>query len=190
MAARTMESSMVWSLIRSNARLKSDGLPLFHADHGNLATGGGAAGQLGVTAIGAGRKAMWGQRAFGSSDADDFLQIEPDRLLVPPALEVLALQFAATVTPGTDGAVNPFKSSLTPAVIPNLGAAVPGGSDTAWYLVSSDLPPIAHAYLEGYAAPTVQTIEGMNPDMVVMNARHIFGAAVTEHRGIYKVAGA
>ncbi|SCY61653.1 head maturation protease, ClpP-related [Paracoccus tibetensis] len=189
MAARTMEASMVWSLIRSNARLKSDGLPLFHADHGNLGTGGGAAGTIGIAAVGAARKAMWGQRAYGSRDRDDFLQIEPDRLIVPPALELLALQFATTITPGTDANVNPYKSTLTPAVIPNLGAEA-GGSDTAWYLFSSDLPPIAHAYLEGYAAPTVQTIEGMNPDLVKMDARHIFGAAVVDYRGAYKVNGA
>lgn len=188
MAARTMESQMIWSLIRANARLKSDDTPLFHADHRNLSTGTGAAVQLGAAAVGAARKAMWGQRAFGSTDRDDFLQIEPDRLIVPPALEMAALQFTAAVTANSDGAVNPFKSTLTPAVVPNLGAEA-GGSDAAWYLVSSDLPPIAHAYLEGYAAPTVQTIEGMNPDMVVMNARHIFGAAVVDHRGIHKVGG-
>lgn len=181
MAARTMENSMVWALMRANARLKSDGKALFHADHGNL----GTAGAISAQTVAAARKAMWEQRAFGSKDGDDFLQIEPDRLIVPPALELVALQFAQSTTPAEDGKVNPFKSSLQPSVVPNLGAAA-GGSDTAWYLVSSDLPPIAHAYLEGYNAPTVQTIEGMNPDAVVMNARHIFGAAAVEYRGAYK----
>ncbi|AGT07901.1 head maturation protease, ClpP-related [Paracoccus aminophilus] len=185
MAARTMENSMVWALIRANARLKSDGKALFHADHGNL----GTAGAISAQTVAAARKAMWEQRAFGSKDSDDFLQIEPDRLIVPPALELVALQFAQSTTPAEDGKVNPFKSSLQPSVVPNLGAAA-GGSDTAWYLVSSDLPPIAHAYLEGYNAPTVQTIEGMNPDAVVMNARHIFGAAAVEHRGAYRTPGA
>ncbi|MCG6111322.1 MAG: Clp protease ClpP [Paracoccus sp.] len=186
MAARTMENSMVWSLIRANAALKSDGKALFHVDHGNLA---GTNAAITAAAVAAARKAMWEQRAFGTADKDDFLQVEPDRLIVPPALELVALQFATLTTPATDGTTNPYKASLTPAVVPNLGAAA-GGSDTAWYLISSDLPPIAHAYLEGYSAPTVQTIEGMNPDAVVMNARHIFGAAVVEHRGSFKNAGA
>lgn len=185
MAARTMENSMVWSLIRDNAKLKSDAKALYHTDHKNLAA---AAAAISIASVGAGRKAMWEQRAFGVTDKDDFMQVEPDRLIVPPALEVVALQFAAGTTPSEDGKTNPFKSSLTPAVVPNLGT-VAGGSDTAWYLVSSDLPPIVHAYLDGYAAPTVQTIEGMNPDAVVMNARHIFGAAATEFRGTYKNAG-
>jgi len=186
MAARVMESSMVWTLVRSNAVLKSDGKALFHVDHKNLA---GSAGAISVATVGAGRKAMWEQTAFGSKDKDDFLQVEPNLLVVPPALEVTALQFATATTPATDANANPFKGTLRPVTVPNLGAAA-GGSDTAWYLVSEDLPPISVAYLEGYEAPTVQTIEGMNPDKVTMNARHIFGAAASESRGAYKNAGA
>ena len=188
MAARSMENSMVWALIRENAALKSDNTALFHASHGNLGSGAAAA-PISATSIAAARKAMWEQRVFGSKDKDDFMQVEPDRLIVPPALELLALQFKLNTVPATDGSVNPYKSSLEPSVVPNLGAAA-GGSDTAWYLISSDLPPIAHAYLEGYNAPTVQTIEGMNPDAVTMNARHIFGAAAVEYKGSYKNNGA
>lgn len=184
MAARTMENSMVWALIRTNARLKSDNKALFHADHGNL----GAAAAISAASVAVARRSMWEQRAFGTSDKDDFMQVEPNRLIVPPALELVALQFTTVTTPASDGETNPYKSTLQPAVVPNLGAAA-GGSDSAWYLVSSDLPPVAHAYLEGYSAPTVQTIEGMNPDAVTMNARHIFGAALAEYRGTYKNPG-
>ncbi|MBL3572054.1 ATP-dependent Clp protease proteolytic subunit, partial [Rhodovulum visakhapatnamense] len=185
MAARVMESKMVWGLIRTNAKTKSDGKALFHADHRNLAA---AAGPISVETIGAARKAMWEQTAFGSKDAEDFLQVVADRLIVPPALETVALQFTTATTPVKDAEANPYKGTLTPAVVPNLGAAA-GGSDTAWYLISSDLPPVSVAWLDGYESPTVQTIEGMNPDKVTMNARHIFGAAATEHRGAYRNAG-
>ncbi|WP_406736345.1 head maturation protease, ClpP-related [Thioclava sp. GXIMD4215] len=184
-AARLMEASMVWTLFRTNAKLKSDGKTLFHADHGNLAA---QAAAISVTSVAAARKAMWEQRAFGSKDSDDFLSIEPDRLIVPPALELPAMQFAAAITPAKNADANPFSNSLTPSTVGNLGAAA-GGSDTAWYLVSSDMPPIQHAYLEGYEAPTVETLDGMNPDVVTMNARHIFGAAAVEYRGVYKNAG-
>ncbi|MBL3580217.1 head maturation protease, ClpP-related [Rhodovulum visakhapatnamense] len=184
--ARRMENDMVWALIRTNAKTKSDGKALFHADHKNLAA---AAGPISVATVGAARKAMWEQTAFGSKDAEDFLQVTPDRLIVPPALETAALQFATATTPVKDAETNPFKGTLTPFVVPNLGTSVSGGSDSAWYLVSSDLPPISVAYLDGYESPTVQTIEGMNPDKVTMNARHIFGAAPTEFRGAYRNAG-
>ncbi|NVK57320.1 MAG: Clp protease ClpP [Alteromonadaceae bacterium] len=186
MASRVMEASMVWSLMRTNAKLKSDGKALFHADHKNLAA---AAAAISVASVGLGRKALWEQTAYGSKDADDFLMVEPNLLIVPPALEVTALQFATATTPGKDADANPYKGTLRPVTIPNLGTAA-GGSDTSWYLVSEDLPPISVAYLEGYEAPTVQTIEGMNPDKVTMNARHIFGAAASEFRGAYKNAGA
>ncbi|BAQ67838.1 Clp protease [Rhodovulum sulfidophilum] len=185
MAARVMESSMVWGLIRTNAKTKSDGKALFHADHRNLAA---AAGPISVETIGAARKAMWEQTAFGSKDAEDFLQVVADRLIVPPALETVALQFTTATTPVKDAETNPYKGTLTPSVVPNLGAAA-GGSDAAWYLISSDLPPVSVAWLDGYESPTVQTIEGMNPDKVTMNARHIFGVAATEHRGAYRNPG-
>nr|WP_237401007.1 hypothetical protein [Rhodovulum sulfidophilum] len=68
MTARVMESSMVWGLIRTNAKTKSDGKALFHAEHRNLAA---AAGPISVETIGAARKAMWEQTAFGSKDAED-----------------------------------------------------------------------------------------------------------------------
>ena len=48
---------------------------------------------------------------------------------------------------------------------------------------------MTHAYLEGYDAPTVMTVDGMNPDQVTMNARHIFGAANTEFRGAFRNPG-
>lgn len=185
MAARVMENSMVWGLIRTNAALKSDSTALFHASHKNLASSGSA---ISVASVGAARKAMWEQTAFGSKDADDFLQIVPDQLIVPPALEVAAMQFSVSTTPAKDTDANPFKNSLTPFTVPHLGASA-GGSDTAWYAISSDLPPIAVAYLDGYESPTVQTIEGMNPDKVTMQARHIFGAAPDDFRGSFKNPG-
>ncbi|NEX45190.1 Clp protease ClpP [Pseudotabrizicola algicola] len=187
-AARNMESSMVWTIIRTNAVLKSDSKALFHADHGNLAASGAV---ISVTTVGAGRAAMWQQKALGrKSTDDDFLMIEADRLIVPPALELAALQFVNATTPNSDGSTNPYKTTLTPVVVPHIGAAALGGSNTAWYLVSSALPPVQHAYLEGYEAPSVVTVEGMNPDVVTMNARHIFGAAPSEYRGAWKNPGA
>lgn len=187
MAARMMEASMVWSLIRTNAVLKSDSKALFHADHNNLNAGGAAV--ISVDSVGAARKAMWEQRAFGSKDKDDFMNLSPNLLLGPPALEIKMGQFVRPTTPAKDSDGNPYKDTLTPHAIPHLGAEA-GGSDTAWYLVSSDLPPVSVARLEGYETPTVQTLEGMNPDLVKMNARHMFGAANTEFRGAQKNNGA
>lgn len=187
LSARVMEASMVWGLIRTNAQLKSDSTALFHANHGNVA---GSGGVISVATIGAGRAAMWKQKAYASKDGDDFLMISPDRLIVPPALETVAQQYVtSSFIPAKNADVNPWAQTLTPHTVPHLDASA-GGSDAAWYLVSSDLPPISVAYLDGYEAPTVRTVEGMNPDKVTITARHIFGAAATEFRGAYKNAGA
>lgn len=185
-AARTMESSMVWSLIRTNATLRSDSLALFHATHGNLAASGAA---ISVTTISAARKAMMEMRTFGSKDPDDFMVAEAELLLVPPVLETTALRFTSEIVPAKQDDVNPYRSRFAAHAVPNLGAAA-GGSDTAWYLIDPNLPPIQHAYLEGYEAPRIETVEGMNPDVVRMNARHIFGAAAVEFRGAYRNPGA
>ncbi|CUH66820.1 ATP-dependent Clp protease proteolytic subunit [Thalassovita gelatinovora] len=177
--ASTLESKIMWELIRSNATI--NGTAFFHADHGNL----GGAGGITVANVGKGRKAMWEQRPFGSKDKDDFLEIEPDLLYVPPELETSALQFVAEAVPTKLDDANPFRRTLTPVTEARLGAAA-GGSDTRWYLFSSDLPPMVHAYLQGYEAPTVTTKEGLNPDAVVMDARHIFGGALDEPKGAYR----
>lgn len=185
-AAATLEASIVWGAIRTNAKT-GDGKALFHADHKNTAT----AGAISVASVGAGRKLMWEQRPEGvaASDKDAFIQVSPDLLYVPPALEVDALQFVTAVAATKGADVNPFGSTLTPVVEPSLGTSA-GGSDAAWYLFSSDLPVMEHAYLDGFEVPTVVTKDGMNPDGVNMVARHIFGAAPTEWRGVVKNAGA
>jgi ATP-dependent protease ClpP protease subunit len=179
LSATTLESKIMWSLIRSNAAI--NGKAMFHADHGNL----GAAGGIDVANVGKGRKAMWGQRPAGSKDKDAFIEVTPDLLYVPAALETAAMQFVATSVPTKAADTNPFAGTLTPVTEPRLGAEA-GGSDAYWYLFSSDLPPLEHAYLDGYEAPTVQSKEGMNPDGVNMVARHIFGGAASEFRGAYR----
>jgi hypothetical protein len=186
-SARTMENSMVWSLIRDNAVLKSDNTALYHtATHKNLAASGTV---ISETSIALARRAMWEQTAFGSKDKDDFLELTPDLLIYPPAQELKAFQFTAATVPVTDATTNPFKATLRPITVPQLGASA-GGSDTAWYVFSSALPTVSVAYLQGYEAPTVSTTDGMNPDKVSMTARHFFGVAATEFRGTYKNPGA
>jgi hypothetical protein len=178
--AGNLEAKVMWDIIRDNAKT-GDGKALFHADHKNL----GAAGAISPATVAAGRKAMFEQRAAGAKDKDDFIQVVPDLLYVPSALEMAALQFTSPITPGKSDDANPFASSLTPVQEPRLGASA-GGSDSRWYLFSSQMPVLEHAYLDGYEAPTIVTKEGMNPDGVNMLARHIFGGAATEFRGAYR----
>lgn len=187
--ALNLESRVAWAIINANANL-SDGVALFAtaATRKNLASSGGV---ISATTVGAGRKAMWEQRPKGAkASGDDFISAVPDLLVVPPALELAALQFVTATIPDQDGNTNPFKASLRPLVEPRLGAAVTGGSNTAWYLFDSSLPVLEHAFLQGYEAPMVQAMDETDPRGVKMVAEHIFGAAAVEFRGSYKNPGA
>ena len=185
-AARIMENSMVWSLFRNTGtKLKSDNTALFHADHGNLAA---AAAGISVASVGAGYTALGKMRAFGSKDGDDFIAVQPTLLLGAPARHTEIMQFTADTQPTNDGEVNPYKT-LRGRSVANLSADA-GGSDDAWYLIDEDLPPIECAHLDGYENPVIETIDGINPRVIQMNAEHIFGAAAIEYRGSYKNPGA
>ena len=187
-AASQKEAATVWGIIRSNAVMKSDSKALFHADHGNLASGGANVGAPSIDLVGKAYAAMLQQRAVGETAVEEFIGIQPNLLIVPPVLHTVAAQFVTTTTPAEDGKTNPYKF-LDPITEPLLGAAA-GGSDTAWYLVDENEPPVEHAYLEGYEQPTIVADEGMSPDVVTMTARHIFGAAPAEFRGAWKNPGA
>ena len=187
-AASQKEAATVWGIIRSNAVMKSDSKALFHADHKNLASGGGNVGAPSIDLVGKAYAAMLQQRAVGETAVEEFIGIQPNLLIVPPVLHTVAAQFVTTTTPAEDGKTNPYKF-LDPITEPLLGAAA-GGSDTAWYLVDENEPPVEHAYLEGYEQPTIVADEGMSPDVVTMTARHIFGAAPAEFRGAWKNPGA
>lgn len=185
--ALNMESSTVWGLINANGNM-SDGNPFFDAAHANIDSSGAA---ISATSVGAARKAMWEQRTVGAaSGGDDFIEAVPDLMFVPPALEIVAMQFATATTPATDGTTNPYKNTLTPVTEARLGAAVTGGSNTAWYLFDSQLPPVEAAFLAGFEAPMIEAMEKTDPDGVCVIARHIFGAGLVEFRGAYKNVGA
>ena len=181
--ARNLESRIAWGLINANGNM-ADGVAFFAAARNNLADANSA---ISATAIAEARKAMMEQRPFGSDpEGDDFVEANPNLLFVPPALEIQALQFTAATVPVTDGTTNPYKGTLTPVVEPRLGSASTGGADDVWYLFDSSLPPMEHAYLQGYEAPLVETMERMDPDGVTMIARHIFGAGLVEPLGSWK----
>lgn len=184
--ARNLESRICWGLINANGNM-SDGTAFFATARKNRPSSGGA---ISADTVAAARRAMWEQRPFGADPkGSDFIEAEPDLLFVPPALEIVAMRFVADTVPTKDEDGNPYKSTLTPVVEPRLGEAVTGGSDKAWYLFDSRLPVMEHAFLAGYEAPMVETMDRLDPDGVTMIARHIFGAGLVEPIGAWKNPG-
>lgn len=177
-----LESNIIWALLTSNP-LMNDSVALFHATHGNLAGTGTAISQ---TSLGAARAAMRIQT--GTGGVGGCINVEPRYLIVPAALETVALQqTSAQFTPATGAAINTFKN-LVVIVEPRLDAA----STTAWYMAADpgQLDLIEHARLTGQEGIFTETRYGFDVDGVEFKAREDFGAQILDWRGVYKNTGA
>ncbi|MDT8328527.1 MAG: Clp protease ClpP, partial [Roseovarius sp.] len=124
--ARNLESRIAWGLVTANGNM-ADGTAIFAAGRGNLA---GTGGVISVAAVGAGRSAMMIQKPLGAkSGTADFIAAVPDLLIVPPALDVAARQFAnGTIVATKDADSNPLKGTVEVVADPFISSAVSGGS--------------------------------------------------------------
>ena len=86
--ARYLEADLVYAILVANAAL-SDGTALFHADHGNLGTGGA----ISNTTMDEAFKLFRQQTTEGSK----FMNVSPRYLIVPPAIEATARRYVSDV---------------------------------------------------------------------------------------------
>ncbi|XSG85683.1 MAG: ClpP-like prohead protease/major capsid protein fusion protein [Methylohalobius sp. ZOD2] len=183
-SARRKEADLVYAKLTGSDTM-SDGLTLFHTDHGNLASSGAA---LSVASLGAARAAMRTQKGIAGLD---FIDPAPRFLIVPVALETTAEELLSSL-------VDPSKSNdtgnpqwirgLTLVADPRLDA----DSTTAWYLAASPttLDTIVRAYLAGEARPHVEENDEFVRDAISFKNRLDFGVGVVDWRGLYKNPGA
>ncbi len=152
----------------------SDGVALFHANHGNKAGSGTA---LDVANVSAGRLAL---RQMKGLDGLTPIGAAPRYLVVGPALETTAEQLLASLTPATVATVNPFSGKLELIVEPRLAG-------NKWYLFAdpAQLPVLEHAFLEGQRGPQVTTEQSTDVLGVTFCCVHDFGAAAIDWRGAY-----
>lgn len=180
-AARTV-GDLVFKVITDNV-VMSDGLALFHATHNNLA---GTAQALTAASVGAARTAMRVQK-----DGKAVLNIRPKFLLIPAALEDTArvLMSSETDPSKTNSRVpNPVRSAAEIVVDARLDAH----SVTAWYLMASPtlFDTIEVGYLDGVAAPFLDSQDGWSVDGTEYKVRIDAAAAPLEYRTMYKNSGA
>ncbi|WP_394648898.1 head maturation protease, ClpP-related [uncultured Sphingomonas sp.] len=178
-ASAETEAQLLAGLLTANNNrgvTLSDGKALFHADHGNLASGTAVAAPS-VAALDIGRQAM---RAQKDTDEKTPLNATAKYILSGAALETpieqLMTQFVATLP----GDTNPFIGKLTPLVDPRI-AGIP------WSLWAdpASMPVLEYAYLNGGGGPIVETRQGW--DVLGTEFRVIldFGAGAVDHRGAY-----
>ena len=173
------ENIVFWSIFRDNPTM-GDGLPLFHADHGNIITG-----PLDLVGLNAGMVAMGLQTDL---DGETELDIMPEFVMTPISLKTQADQLLVqTTVPTTDADTNTFKGELTPISTQYLDKA----STFEWYMAagSAAVDTIEVAYLGGNKEPVFDYREGFDVDGTEIKVRHVFGMKAIDWRGLVKSTG-
>lgn len=176
-AAQRTLASFVLDFIKDNPVIY-DGVPLFHASHGNLGSA-----QLSAASLGAGRVAMKTQVDPGTNEV---VGQNPSIMLIPFELDEVAYNLFQR---GTNND-RTFIESMQLEIIP-----VWDWLDTDdWTLVADpqELPCIEIGFLDGNEEPELflqdSPISGsmFSNDRLTYKIRHIYGGAVTDYRGMYK----
>jgi len=151
-----------------------DGSALFHADRSSLVTATLTAAGLALAV-----KSLRLQKESGGG----FIIQEPAFLVVPAALETVARQLVASITPAVTGSVQPY--TVTVLVEPRLDAVSP----TAWYLAAGNQTALEYGYLDGAQGPETFQQEGFEVDGMEIKCRLDFGVGWVAPVGWVKSSG-
>jgi hypothetical protein len=177
MAAET-EANLLLTLLLSNPVMGEDSKALFHADHGNLASGT----LLDVAGLDLTRKALRGMKAL---DGKTPINATPKYLVVGPEMETVAERLLASIYATTVADVNAFSGKLSLLVEPRI-------TDDRYYVFADPavLPALECAYLSSAQGPQMASREGW--DVLGMEFRVVldFGCGAIDWRGAYFNPGA
>ncbi len=180
--AFVFQNRQVYDLLQQKGEFKDykwvDDKPIFDATHKNFdATGS----DITTDSIAEARVAMSRQK-----DGKTNLRILPRHIIVPPELEIKALEIlnsTAKVEASNSGVANPFKSAFS------LISEVELEDAKAWYL-AAQYRTIKVGYLEGSnQMPIVETVN-QNSSGIDIDILFDFGLTFEDYRGIYKNIGA
>jgi hypothetical protein len=170
-AARRLESNLVYSVLSANADLV-DGDPLFHANHGNL----GTAGAPSETTF---DEAMKLFKAQTTIDGLDYLDLSPRYALCGPLIETTFRKFLSQIVAAQTSNVNIFANSVELIVDPRI---------TNNYLTltadPSQIDTVSLYKLEGREQPTVSTRNKWESGAFEIKIEHAAAAGAMDHRGM------
>jgi len=177
------QNRLVYDLLQRRGEFTNyvmdDGKPIFDAAHNNYDATGAA---LSTDSLAAARTKMMRQKDFDGRQ----LRILPKFLLVPPELEVPALQIlnsTAKVEADNSGVANPFKGAFELISDMELEDA------KAWYLAAAK-KTIKVGYLQGTnRKPIVEEINRSNINGIEYELVFDFGVTAEDFRGLYKNNG-
>lgn len=178
------EANVIHDVLTANSGAgptMSDGTTLFHANHGNLGTGGA----ISLTTLSEARKLMRLQKDL---DKKTIVGVAPKFLLVPAALETAAEQYLAELAPATASDTNPFVNKLTLLVEPRLDAK----STTRFYIFGDPglAPVLEYSYLAGSEGVQLSSRVGFTVLGIEFRAVLTFGCGAIDWRGVVMNAGA
>ena len=191
-ASRTL-AKRVWNMFISNATYQPDGLPVFHANHGNL---GNAA--LSAPALTAARNAIFAQTESNSTDLLG-LGGGPLLLAIPIQLEATALPLnhvhwleldtaGATGTPVLNPWIHRFGKGDE-----NIFSNPLFTDQNDWMLfdISGNVQVAEVGFLQGSQNPQIvqsspYTDSEFTQDRVTYKMRHEYECAILDYRGCYK----
>jgi hypothetical protein len=179
-AAAATERELLLSLLLEAAGAgptMSDGKPLFHVDHGNLAL----AAAPDLAELSAARLAMRMQTGL---DKVTRINVAPRYLVVAADLETTAEKLLAELAAAKVEDANPFSGKLTLLVEPGLPEAT-------WYVFAdpAQVPTLAYGYLTSAPGPQLASRDGW--DVLGREWRVVldFGAGALDWRGAYRNPG-
>lgn len=180
--AAELEASVFWRIFTDNPAM-GDGVPLFHANHGNRAAAGTPIDEAGLTAA---KAAMRKQKSLAAKAADrEPLNLTPQYLVVSPDKEVEAMKMLTAVTANSAQNVNVFSNSLELIVEARL-------EGHQWYLSADPavIDTIEYSYLEGEEGVFIEQQVGFDVDGIKIKGRLDFAAKAIDWRGLYMNEGA
>lgn len=185
-AARSIEAD-AYSLLVSNPTLDSDSTALFHANHGNLATGGSAAA-ITMTSLDAARAAMKIQK---DRSGNDYIGIQEPFIVLCPVAKAGAARTANESEYDPDTANKLQRTNITRGIFSAI-VDTPYLSGNAWYLLADPMqyPTFEVLFLNGNQTPYSEQVERTNVDGVVWLIRLDYGVNVVDYVGAFKNDGA
>jgi hypothetical protein len=181
-AAARLEADLFIDLLLLNGGegpTLSDGLPMFHANHANLAASGSA---LDATSLGAARSALRKQKNLEGNA----MNIAPRFIYVGADNETPAEQVVAQITPRQVGDVNPFSGRQEVLADGRL-------TGTTWYSFADperDGSNFVYGYLSDNAGPSVTQHSPFSYDGVALKVVHDFAVGAVDYRFGYRNPGA
>lgn len=179
-AAADFESDTVYGVLTGTSTM-SDGQPLFHASHGNLA---GAGAAITATSLNEARKALRTQK--DPSGNNQPLNLVGKYVIVGADKELEAQQmFQAVIVATKTTDANVFRDAYEVVVEPRI-------TGNQWYLAadSAVIDTIEYAYLDGNEGLYTEERMGFDVDGLEVKARLDFAAKPIDWRGLWKNPGA